>query len=346
MKLFYKMRKLPVIIVLITVYLAYPIVIHTREYKNYISQKDFELMKLGPNKLLYLLVPVVLISGYRIMADHFISKEEHITPRNSETGIIIGAEARDLGPPDSQGAVLLVHGYAGAGNNFNYLPDRLAIQGWRVRVMRIPGHGTSPRDLEHQTYENIYDAVFSEVDTLLKYHKKVILVGHSMGATLCTLAASERQVDGLVLGAPYFGITFKWFYVLKPRTWSLLLGPALRWAYKGKLFCHINNKEVRDKIILYTWLPIKSAKILFKLSDLAEKKGILGKVTCPVLFIHSQGDNAASIKAAEKAFKAIGSEEKYSIRLKTSHHHIFWDYEHEEVIEEIVEFIGLPPEKQ
>ncbi|MFC1692601.1 alpha/beta hydrolase [Candidatus Latescibacterota bacterium] len=290
-------------------------------------------------------MPIATALGYRLVTGYMVTKNNRKSEKNPDTGILYGAESYDTGPNDSSGAVLLIHGFIGAGNNFNDLPERLASLGWHVRVMRLPGHGTSPSDLEKETADSMLRAVREELDNLRKTHDCLAVVGHSMGGTLGILAAAETGVDRLVLCAPYFGATRKWYYLLSPETWASVSYPVVRWVYKGRAFVQVNRKEAKNKIVSYRWVPTQGFRILMELGKRADSPEILNRVSCPVLLLHSRGDNAASWECAEKAFDSINSTGKRAVWLKTSNHHIFWDYEHDEVIEEIEKFLGRVEEK-
>jgi len=290
-------------------------------------------------------IPVVLFVGYRVISNYLVTRSDRTALRDNDTGVLIGAERYDTGPADSKGAVILVHGFVGAGNNFNDLPEYLAERGWRVRIMRLPGHGTSPRDLDTVNADTMLRHIVSELDDLRRSHEKVVLIGHSMGGTLCTLAASQCKVDRLVVCAPYFGTTSKWYYLLKPETWMYIASPLVRWIYKGNVFIQVNRPEVKDKIVSYHWFSVKALKTLNELECRTNTIDVLSDVTCPALMIHSYNDEAASRDSAEKAFNLLGSSDKRAIWLKASNHHIFWDYDHDQVISEIGSFLGSPSDE-
>ena len=291
--------------------------------------------------LLYSAVAVVLLCvGCRILTNRLVTKEDQRAPRDPATGILIGAEPRELGQPKSEMAVLLVHGFIGSGNNFNDLPDRLAEQGWRVKVMLLPGHGTSPYDFEQTSADELLDAVRAELAALQARHSRVVLVGHSMGSTLCALIASEMHVDGLVVSSPYFAVTYRWFYVLPAETWTRISSPFVRWLRRSRFLVQVNRKEIRDQIVAYKWSSLRSTLMLIELGGRANSPEVLGQVTCPVLLIHSHGDMAASPKATSEAFQKIGSDDKRAVWLQNSNHLIYWDFEREQVAAEIIEFIA------
>jgi carboxylesterase len=237
-------------------------------------------------------------------------------------------------------AVLMVHGYLGGSNNFADLPERLARQGYFVRAMRLPGHGTSPFDLERTTVAEMEQAVLTELDTLRETHAKVVLLGHSMGGALSTLAASQRPAAGLVLVAPYFGVTHRWFYGMPPETWAKLLCPCVRWVYKPPALQSVNRKEVKRDIFTYPWVPTRSITMLMGLARRVNQPEVLDQIACPVLWLHSTGDRAASPETAERAFNVLPAAEKRRVTVEKSDHILCWDHDREEVATEIERFLG------
>lgn len=290
-----------------------------------------------------MLIPlVVVLAGCRLATEGLVSRSDRRTPRDAATGIAVGGEERDLGPTDSPGAVLFVHGFVGGSNNFADLPDRLAAKGWRVRALRLPGHGTSPRDFARRSADELIDHVKGELRALKEKHDRVVVVGHSMGGALSSLAVSDLGAESLVLGAPYFGVSYKWFYVLPVETWHALLGPALGWVYKGKIFLMVARKEAKKDIYSYDWIPSAGTTTLIEIGRRANDPATLAKVSCPVLFLHAPGDDAASFDRARAAVERIGSPEKETVELPRSNHHIFFDYDRELVFESVERFVGSP----
>jgi len=281
---------------------------------------------------------VVALLVYNGLAFNLALHGEDHKSRNPETGLLAGAEPRDLGPEDSPCAALFIHGFGGAGTDFAGLPERLAATGWRVRVMLLPGHGTHPRDLSRQAPDTLLTAVHDEVLRLRERHATVLLISHSMGGALSTLTAAELPIDGLVLGAPYFGVTYRWYYVLPPEQWGQLTGPVIRWVYKGKLFMQVNRKDAKEHIVCYTWIPASALRTLTRLGKRARSNETLEKVTCPVLALHGRHDIAASPRAMEKALDHMASRDKRLVWLERSNHHMYWDYDQEQVFQEVLAF--------
>ena len=297
-------------------------------------------MRGWPVKCLICMIGLSVVwQGCCMVTNKLVTRTDNTSPRSAETGLLDNAAPRELGPTDSERAVLLVHGFLGSGQNFADLPERLAAEGWRVRVMLLPGHGTSPRDLEKTTRDELVEAVSHEAQALRTHHAKLVLVGHSMGGALSVLTAAAEPVDGLVLIAPYFGVTYHWYYLLPPETWLRAGSPFIRWLYKGRMFVQVNRPEDRDAIFSYAWTPTRAVTTLAALGVEARQPECLHRVACPVLMIHSTDDTAASFDRASAAYDLFPSPRKQFVKLTRSNHHILFDYDKEEAIETILAFL-------
>jgi len=297
----------------------------------------------APRFLLRLIVVAfLLIVGCNTMSTALVDRVDRNVERD-ENGIMSGAADRTLGSPDSPNAVLFVHGYAGGTDNFNRLPQQLADAGWFVRVIRLPGHGTTPRDMEKIKADELIQAVRAESQKLNQTHQRVVLVGHSMGGAISTIVAAEGNIDALILGGAYFGITDRWYYGFSAETWTRFSSRLLRWVYKGDLFLQVNDKSAKRYITSYTWLPTKSGIMLMDIGNRAKAPELLAKITCPVLMLHSHGDIAAAPEAAEASFAAMASANKKLIWLDRSNHHVFWDFDHETLEAETLRFLTSIP---
>jgi carboxylesterase len=281
---------------------------------------------------------------YSGCAHRHLRKEIAAADRDPLTGVIRGAEAVTLAPqgadPRTSGtAVLMIHGFLAARSDFADLGERLARRGFTVRLMRLPGHGTIPPDLEFLPDGALFQAVHQEYLKLRAGHRRVCVVGFSMGGALATLLASMEPVDRLVLAAPYYGVSYKWYYVLPPETWNTLIGWAVPYLKKSERFTRINDRSQVRKFFRYQTVPTGGVRQLVALGKAARRPETLRKVTCPVLLLHAEGDEAASAKAARKAFEQLGSPRKEAVWFQKSNHIIFWDYDRDEVKRRVEEFL-------
>jgi len=107
-------------------------------------------------------------------------------------------------PTGSRG-VLLIHGLGDSPFSFSDIAPQLAKQGYLVRTVLLPGHGTRPADLL-EVEANQWQQVVAEQLRLLKQQvDHVYLGGFSTGGNLALTAAyKDPQVRGLMLFSPGF----------------------------------------------------------------------------------------------------------------------------------------------
>jgi carboxylesterase len=276
---------------------------------------------------------------YNWMAQRALVKEMTRDPRDPATKVVVGSEAETL-RGSGRNAALLVHGFVGSRVDFNDLGPSLQNQGLTVRLTRLPGHATFPFEHAVTTAEELLEAVRNEYAAMKNEYDQVALIGFSMGGALSTLVASERQVDRLVLIAPYFGVTHRWYYPMPVETLNAISAFFIPYVMKNEYFTCVNRPEAKSQLYSYKVISTQGAQELIRLGKWARDKETLAKVTCPVLMLHSWGDRAAAPKRAEKAFEAIGSADKRAVWYEESNHHLLWDWEREEVKGEILRFLA------
>ena len=283
-----------------------------------------------------LIIAAVLMN---FLFDSMVSRYEKTAARDPESPYLKGMTPRDLGPEDAGRAVLFVHGFIGAQSNFHDLPDQVAAQGWFVRAMALPGHGTSPRDFEKTTADALQAGVLEEVRALKQRFSRIVVVGHSLGGALSTLAASEEPVDGLVLCAPLFALTYGQFLGISTERLARTISPVVRWIPARPGYGPVNKKENRPYIDCYHWIPLQGCLAALEIGRRANEPAVCAKIEAPLLLIHSRLDRVTSPAASGAIFPSFGSEWKELIWLETSDHVLFWDYEEDLVSEAVLEFL-------
>lgn len=286
-----------------------------------------------------LMVTIVGAVLMNLITDALVSRYERNAPRDPGANFLQGATPRELGPPDAGRAVLFIHGFIGAQSNFNDLPDRVAEDGWYVRTMRLPGHGSSPRDFERTSTEDLIAGVREEVRALRVRFPDVVLVGHSLGGALAAIVAAEEPVQGLVLCAPYFELTWSDTLGFRLERFAPSIAPIIRWFPGRPGGGPVNLKKNRKRIDFYRWIPAQGMIAAAGVARRARDKTTLGAITAPVLAIHSRIDTITSPEATAAALPAIASARKAMIWLETSDHVVFWDYESDQVTAAVRAFL-------
>jgi len=132
-------------------------------------------------------------------------------------------EWRPGGSPPDRG-ILLVHGLGDSPWSFHDIGQALAAQGFLVRTVLLPGHGTHPDDLQDVTLEQWRQVVHEQAAALQRDVGEVYIGGFSTGANLALdYAYSSPEISGLVLFSPGFRSNSSWDWltpmVAKFRPW-------------------------------------------------------------------------------------------------------------------------------
>lgn len=108
--------------------------------------------------------------------------------------------------PNGKG-VLMIHGFTDSPYNFVDIAKSLADEGYLVRAVVLPGHGTKPEDMQPVTIDD-WDRLIDEQTRILRYDvSEVYLAGFSTGANLAVHEAYENKaVDGLILISPALSV--------------------------------------------------------------------------------------------------------------------------------------------
>lgn len=308
--------------------------ISLEEYEHR-ERRNLFLMFLG----LVFLVVVVLFVALPRMAEGSVVRYEAGIKRDPGGVYMEGMSPRDLGPVDSDRAILFVHGFSGSPSNYNDLPDMVALDGWRVRCMVVAGHCTKPHDFEAATADQMLNSVVIELQALKAKYKHVVLVGHSLGGALVTLAAAREPVDALILCAPFFGLVIEEHLPTPVQKMIIAAMPYLRWLPRPEEGEPVAYAPNRKFINSYDWIPTRAALTCKGIGQQVYNENAIDKVKCPVLLLHSYGDKVNSPAASARAFERFPNPDKRAAWFEKSDHIIFWDYDRLPTIYEVRAFL-------
>ncbi len=112
--------------------------------------------------------------------------------------------AEPFGGGEGPHGALVLHGFTGSPHSVRDLARALAGAGMAVEAPLLPGHGTSMDDMLGTVWDDWYGAVERAYVELAARVDRVVLVGLSMGGTLCVaLAADHPEVAGVAAINPY-----------------------------------------------------------------------------------------------------------------------------------------------
>jgi len=160
-------------------------------------------------------------ASYQRETTEWLIKYRAFQTNNPSAEVVWNApkEWRPNGKP--QRGVLLIHGLGDSPWSFQDVAEQLAKQGFLVRTLLLPGHGTQPADMLDVRLEE-WRTLVSEQAAILQHEvPQLYLGGFSTGANLALeYASSHAEVAGLLLFSPAFRAStgYDW------------LAPLISWA--------------------------------------------------------------------------------------------------------------------
>jgi carboxylesterase len=222
---------------------------------------------------------------------------------------------------------LLIHGFTGTPWVFQELKSYLEEKQVIVADPLLPGHGTSPEDLNRTRWEAWTACAAENLDLLRPRCDSVFVVGLSMGGVIALHTAQNRACDGVItLSAPF----------RLGRSLSLFV-PILRhfkrsWRKSGSR----DNQPPEE--VGYDRYPLNALNQMMRMMR-AVRKGMAG-IRMPLLVLHARGDRRVPVSNASELFDAAPSRHKRLLLLDHPCHVITKGEDRERVFRNVWEFIG------
>jgi|UniRef100_UPI00404B4009 carboxylesterase len=219
--------------------------------------------------------------------------------------------------------ILLVHGFTGSPASMRPWAEYLNQRGYTVKVPLLPGHGTTPHDLNLVKWQEWPAKVESDLQELLRTCSKVFICGLSMGGgtTLNIATRYSKDLAGIILVNPMIHVKF----VPHQLAWAISRFQKMRES--------VGDDIKRPGITEYGYdaLPAVGVYELLKMLHYTRKR--LHDVTAPMLLFHSVDDHTLPVTNTEIVMKGVGSRQKQRIELVNSYHVATLDYDQEVIFE-------------
>ncbi|BBB48524.1 alpha/beta hydrolase [Pelolinea submarina] len=207
--------------------------------------------------------------------------------------------------PGNSSGILLLHGFTATTTEVRLLANEFRRLGFTISAPLLPGHGTTPQDLNTRKYKDWLTCVEGAYAELKKTCTRVVVGGESMGAVLSLyLAEHHPEISALLLYSPAI------------RVESLKLSPVI------KTFVPIiekANNDPEDKTWQgYTVYPMKAANEFRKLQKLVIHQ--LEAIHQPALILQGLKDKTIDKQSGSMILKSIHSEYKSLQCLSDSGH--------------------------
>ena len=227
------------------------------------------------------------------------------------------ASARDLVPGtepfSSDGGhigVLMSHGFTGSPASMRPWGRQLAELGYSVRIPRLPGHGTTWKDMNRTRWQDWYAELDGALTDLRERCDQIVVAGLSMGGCLALRLAQQRprDVSALVLVNPAVNVA----------RFDIKLVPALQWIVPAMPGIGNDIKKPGMDEIGYDKTPLKALASQLKMWK--DVRANLPSVTQPLLFFRSDDDHVVDATSQAIVLDGVSSTVKEFVALKDSFH--------------------------
>ena len=229
----------------------------------------------------------------------------------------------ELIPENQNGdAVLLVHGLGDSPYSFMDVAQHLVAQGYLVRTILLPGHGSKVGDLMLPTLKDWQNVVSYHVALLKPKANKLWLGGYSTGANLVTSEAlNDDGIEGLLLFSPAF----------KPES------AVVKWAKAASYLMTWADRDPETNYTRYNSLPMNGAAVYYDTVKVVQHDLKNTTYNKPVFMMISEGDSVIDTQFPTSVFQK---------QFINKNNQLIWQGERDLSIEKTTRFSMYRPDLQ
>lgn len=229
----------------------------------------------------------------------------------------------------SKVGIIFIHGFTGSPISMRPWADFFSAKGYTVSVPLLPGHGTTPEDLNHVKWQQWPAKVEEELDWMTREGITPFLFGLSMGGgtTLHVALRKSSLLAGIVLVNPMIHLK----RVPHQLAWAISRFQKMR----SSVGDDVKKPGVTEHG--YDSLPVVGLYQLLKMLSYTRKR--LHDVTTPLMLFHSKDDHTLPVSNTEIVMKSVGSMSKQRIELVNSYHVATLDHDQDIIFENSLIFV-------
>jgi carboxylesterase len=226
--------------------------------------------------------------------------------------------------------LVLVHGFTATTAEVRPLARILHAQGYTVAGPLLPGHGTTPDEMNRCHRRDWEEAVQACFLDLVARCRVIFVGGESMGSLLTLqLAAAHPEIAGVLSYAPAIAFPSKLNSFIAP-----FLAP----------FIATWQKPVRSPTAaspIWQGYPVNPISAFVQMARLQkEVTRLLPKIHQPLLVVQGRLDQSISPSSAKIVYQGVGSQTKEIHWMDSSTHCVILDCEYERVAELTLAFLN------
>jgi alpha-beta hydrolase superfamily lysophospholipase len=262
-------------------------------------------------------------------------------------GMHLYREVHPSTEPPSRATLLVVHGYGEHCGRYPHVARYFTARGYTVELFDYRGHGQSAGKRGHiDSFEDYFGDLARAVELahVGAQGRPVVLVGHSHGGLLATLYALARpkQLGGLVLSAPFFGLALRvpWPKRLLGRLFGRLW-PHLTLSTGIDPFTLSRDRTVGEAYGRDRWVHrVATARWFTEVSNaqrhLPER---LPGLEVPLLLLVAGHDLLTDSALARRLFSTISNPAKQLHVYDGLYHELFNEPEKERVLQDVLRWL-------
>jgi carboxylesterase len=219
---------------------------------------------------------------------------------------------------------LLIHGFTATTVEVSWLAKYLNGKGFSISAPLLPGHGTTPGELNRKKYADWLDCVEEAYLSLAKSCDSIIVGGESMGAVLA-LALAEKfpEIKAILLYSPAVKVS------------------SLKYAKFLRFIKPIIQKSNYDDILPwqgYSVYPLFAAYEFLKLQKTVLQN--LFRINQPILIFQAKYDRTIDKDNKDEIFSRVNSLKKVNQIMNESGHVMLLDKEFNQVANLTMDFLN------
>lgn len=223
--------------------------------------------------------------------------------------------------------ILLIHGFTATTAEVRLLAERLHNENYTISAPLLPGHYTTPEELNETRWIDWVDHVDFAYQMLAQRCQKVFVGGESTGAVLSLYLASKYpEIAGVMAYAPAIRLQMSLLNKLKLYAAS----PFIPHLDKASIDANENWQG-------YSVNPLKAAIQLLQLQRATLKR--LRLITQPVMVVQGRLDTTIHPKSGKIIHSKIKSKIKQLHWMEKSTHVVLLDEELDQITDLTLQFI-------
>jgi alpha-beta hydrolase superfamily lysophospholipase len=255
-------------------------------------------------------------------------------------------ERRWLPAGETKAAVAIIHGYAEHSGRYAWMGERLARAGYAVHALDLRGHGLS--DGERALVASFREYLDDVAEFLTRVRARaadapVVLLGHSMGGRIVTLAlvTDRPAIAAVVLSgpaldagggqrvlAPIFALLGRWF----PRL-SVVSLPADKVSRDGDIV----RRYETDPLIYHGRMKAGLLAAAVRAGQRISRDD--QSIAVPMLIQHGGGDQLASPEGSARLHARVASVDKTLKLYDGLYHEIYNEPERDRVLDDLIDWL-------